>query len=267
MVLLWNSQADLGDFLAVIEGDPGLTTSVLRAANSAQSAPVDPVITARNAVVRIGLETTRQITVAALTRAEFETLEDSGIDVEHFWRWLLSIGLLTEAFATHDGLPSDERQVAFTAGLLHQIGRLAYASRSPRRYLEVVGLVAGGRPLLDAEAEVFGASGPSVNAEIAFQWSLPDPLVAAIITAEDRPPSRLGALIVEASGVATDLGVVDGTGPPDFTDRPPLSDDHPRRATIEALGGIDGIAEQVSWFRHATSPRSAVANETSTISD
>ena len=99
MVLLWNAQADLGDFLAVIEGDPGLTTSVLRAANSAQSAPVDPVITARNAVVRIGLETTRQITVAALTRAEFETLEDSGIDVEHFWRWLLSIGLLTERLA------------------------------------------------------------------------------------------------------------------------------------------------------------------------
>ena len=128
MVLMWNSQADLRDILAVIEGDPGLTTSVLRAANSAQSAPVDPVTTARNAVVRIGLERTRQVTVAPLARAEFETLEDSGIDVEHFWRWLL-----TEAFATHDGLRSDERQVAFTAGLLHQIGRLAYASRSPGR--------------------------------------------------------------------------------------------------------------------------------------
>jgi HD-like signal output (HDOD) protein len=262
MVLMWNAEADLRDFLAVIEGDPGLTASVLRAANSAQSAPVDPVTTARNAVVRIGLETTRQITVAALTRAQFETLEDSGIDVDHFWRWLL-----TKTFATHDGLPADERQVAFTAGLLHQIGRLAYASRSPRRYLEVVGLVERGRPLIEAETEVFGASGPSVNSEIAFQWSLPDPLVAAIITPEDRPVSPLGALVAEASAVATDLGVVDGVGPVDFVDPVSLDDDHPRRATIEALGGIDGIDEQVSWFRHATGPRAAGTDEIRTASD
>jgi hypothetical protein len=74
-------------------------------------------------------------------------------------------------------------------------------------------------------------------------------------------------LVAEASAVATELGFVDGVAPVVFVEPTPLADDHPRCSTIEALGGIDAIDEQVSWFRHATSPRPATANERRATAD
>ena len=255
MVLLWNPDADLRDFLAVIESDPGLTASVLRAANSALSSPVEPVTTARNAIVRIGLEGARQITVAALTRSEFDGLDESGLDSDEVWRWLLAVALLTEAFATHDGAEPDELTTAFTAGLLHQIGRLAYASFSPSRYRLVVDLIRLGQSPADAEREVFGVESSELNAQIAYQWSLPSPLLEAVATRPDEAPSRIALLIEEAKGIAHILEFDEGFSRPEVLAPTPLPADHPRAATIEALGGATGVREQISWFRHATAPR------------
>ena len=256
MVLLWNPNADLRDFLAVIEGDPGLTAGVLRAANSAASAPVDQVTTARNAIVRIGLETARDITVAALTRAEFERLDESGVDPDRFWHRLLAIGVLTEAFATHDGLRPEELGAAFTAGLLHQVGRLSFASRLPERYRQVIELVRLGQPPLEAERQVFGIDSIEMNARIAAGWSLPSPLGDAIVTPEGAEPSPLALELAEAGAIATALGFDDGLADDPLRDRATgLPAGHPRATTVETLGGATGIREQVNWFRHATEPR------------
>ena len=254
MVLMWNPDADLRDFLAVIEGDPGLTASVLRAANSASSAPAEPIITARNAIVRIGLEGVRQIMVAALARSEFGSLEESGLDPEEVWRWLLAVGLLTEAFATHDGADPDELMAAFTAGMLHQIGRLAYASLSPSRYRVVVELVRAGQSPVDAEREVFGAESTEMNAQIAYQWSLPSPLLEAVAPPPDEALGRIALLIEEAREVARTLEFDEGFSRPEVLAPTAPPADHLRAATLDALGGVVGVREQISWFRHATAP-------------
>jgi HD-like signal output (HDOD) protein len=104
MVLLWNLNADLSDFITVIESDPGLTAGIVRAANAAYSAPLEPVTSCRDAVVHVGLNASQQITVAAMVRAEFDRLEESDIDVIEMWRWQLAVGLLTETFAADDHL-------------------------------------------------------------------------------------------------------------------------------------------------------------------
>lgn len=257
MLLLWNPDADLGDFLAVIEGDPGLTASVLRAANSASSAPAEPVTTARDAIVRIGLDAARAITIAAIAGSQFGHLDESGLDPDEIWRWLLAVGVLTEAFATHDGAEPEELMAAFTAGMLHQIGRLTYASLSPSRYRVVVDLVRAGQPPPDAEREVFGADSTELNAQIAYQWSLPSPLLEAIAPPPDEAPGRLASLIEEAREIARLLQFDEGFSRPEVLAPTPLPADHPRAATIDAIGGSAGVREQISWFRRATAPREA----------
>jgi HD-like signal output (HDOD) protein len=255
MVLLWNPNADLRDFLAVMEGDLGLTASVLRAANSAHSSPVEPVTTARNAIVRIGLDGARQITVAAIARSEFESLEESGLNPEELLCWLLAVGLLTEPFATHDGAEPEERMMVFTAGLLHQIGRLAYASQSPDKYRLAIELVREGRDPIEAEREVFGAESSRLNEQIAYRWSLPSPLLEAITTGSNENPTRLALLIAEAAEVAHALEFDEGFMRHEVLEPTLLAAGHPRSPTVEARGGASGIREQISWFRHATSPR------------
>jgi len=252
MVLLWNPNAELGDFIAVIESDPGLTAGIVRAANSAYSAPLEPVTSCRNAVVRIGLDAARQITAAAMVRAEFDRLEESGIDVTEMWRWLLAVGLLTEAFATHDQLGELQRQSAFTAGLLHQVGRLALASKMPALYDRVVDAVLNGKPVSEAEEEILGENSLDWTEAIAEAWHMPEPLLSAISGYGRPDPSPLAKLIAEAVEVAPLLGFSDG-----FDDRPDpvrIPEDHPRSDTIIAIGGHEGIATRVRWFRRATGP-------------
>lgn len=90
--------------------------------------------------------------------------------------------------------------------------------------------------------------------------------MAAIVAPEGQPLSRLGALVAQASSVAIDLGIVGGVGSVGFAEPSPLGDGHRRSAMIDALGGISGIDEQVSWFRHVTSPRTAETDEIHTDS-
>ena len=252
MVLLWNPNAELGDFIAVIESDPGLTAGIVRAANSAYSSPLEPVTSCRNAVVRIGLDDSRQITAAAMVRAEFDRLEESGIDVTEMWRWLLAVGLLTEAFATHDQLGELQRQAAFTAGLLHQVGRLSLAAKMPALYDRVVEAVLNGTPVEVAEQEILGENSLNWTEAIAEAWHMPEPLLSAISGYGHPNPTGLAKLITEAAEIAPLLGFSDG-----FEDRPDpvgIPDDHPRADTIVAIGGADGIAARVRWFRRATGP-------------
>ena len=252
MVLLWNPNAELNDFIAVIESDPGLTAGIVRAANAAYSAPLEPVTSCRDAVVRIGLDSSRQITAAAMVRAEFDRLEESGIDVTEMWRWQLAVGLLTETFATDDQLAPLQRQSAFTAGLLHQVGRLSLAAKMPALYDRVVESVLNGTPVEIAEQEILGENSLQWTEAIAQAWHMPEPLLSAISGYGHPNPTGLAALITEAAALAPLLGFSDG-----FDDRPDSVDiptDHPRANSINAIGGADGVAARVRWFRRATGP-------------
>ena len=125
---------------------------MLRAANSALSAPIEPITTAREAVLRMGWATSRQIITAGLASAQFDRLGESGLDIQDLWRHLLATGLLTEALAT----TAEERSMAFVAGLLHDLGRLAMAAQNPPRYEQVVELVRHGIPVDHAERRRYG---------------------------------------------------------------------------------------------------------------
>ena len=82
MLLLHNPDATLQDFVQVFIGDPALTVAALTAANSAASAPVRPIGSVREAVVRIGVEQARHIAVSALMRSQFDgRLSESWVEV------------------------------------------------------------------------------------------------------------------------------------------------------------------------------------------
>ena len=261
LATLLNPDAELLDFLAVIEGDPALTASVLRASNSAFSAPREPIDDARAAIIRIGLEAARQLTSAAIMRSQFEHIEDSGLNVDVFWRRQLAVGLLTEAFASADRLRPGQVRSAFTAGLLHRVGRLALAARSPKRYRSVVGAVRSGKEPLDAEQARCGGDAVLLTKHIAARWALPDTIAEALTGQDDADASGLARLIREAVEVAELLGFDEGFSD-GVVDPAELSDDHPRAASLEGIGGADGLRERVDWFRQASGGQAEATLET-----
>jgi hypothetical protein len=121
----------------------------------------------------------------------------------------------------------------------------------PALYDRVVEAVLNGTPVEIAEQEILGENSLQWTEAIAEAWHLPEPLLSAISGYGHLNPPGLAALI-EATMLAPLLGFSDG-----FDDRPnPIdpSPDHPRANSISYLGGADGVAARVRWFRRATGP-------------
>jgi HD-like signal output (HDOD) protein len=115
LVVLWNPDATIEHFSRVIETDPALTAAVLRAANSASSAPIDPIATPREAIVRLGLDLVRKLISGVIVRSEFEGLEHSRLSINELWRHLLATALIAEASCTiSDGSHSRRRTPSAT---------------------------------------------------------------------------------------------------------------------------------------------------------
>ena len=248
MLVLWNPEATLQDFRSVVEGDPVLTAAVLRSANSASSAPLDGVRTTSAAIVRIGLAELRRITSAALLRGEFDGLQGARLSVTEFWRHLLATGLLAEAACT----PAEESGSAFTAGLLHDIGRMSLASRDPVGYGQVVELAANGADVSEAERHIFGTTHTETGARLCEAWRLPEALTEVVGGHHDPAATGLAELVRDAREAAWSLGYGDGVIAPDAVT---FEDGSPLAPAMMALGGPDGLAARVRRCQDALQSR------------
>jgi len=244
LLLMWNPDATLEHFVSVAQGDPALTAAVLRGANSASSAPIERVTRAQDAIVRLGFDRTKHIISAAVTRSQFDDIENSWIDAKEMWRHLVAVGLLAEA-ATET---AEERVAAFTGGLLHDLGRLSLAATNPGRYSRTVEMVRAGIDVMDAERQMMGVTHTTWGERVARHWGLPEPIVAAVANHHGADAGGLAARLVEARRISWRLGIGDGVATPSLGE---LAADDDMPAPLRVLGGIDGLMERIRWYRQA----------------
>lgn len=232
------------DLLSVVDPDPALTIALLRAANSAASAPIDRVTTTRSALVRVGAEEARRIVMGVALSKSFQSLHRSGIDEPEMWRHLIATAVLADAISWGDIRHSE----AFTAGLLHDLGRLALATADPVRYTQVVRLAQRGAPASEAERYVFGTDHSEWGATVAQTWGLPDEIVAAIADHHAGSQEAISWVVTRAREKAAQLGIGDGLVGPEPPDPESEAEMLP---AVEDLGGDQAILQQVSWYQGA----------------
>lgn len=238
------SRHDVGipELAGVVESDPALTIAVLRAANTASQAPLQRVLTASDAIVRIGLNATRRVVTATATNSAFGDIARAGIDLDAFWEHTLATALLADASAW----PNGPRTEAFTTGLLHDIGRLALASADPERYRFVVRRVQGGASPDEAERTVFGVDHITVGRDVAAACGLPPQIVDAIAQHHVGEGSALAWVTFNGRSLAALLGFGDGVSV--ATPAVPV-ESGPGGAIVRSLGGPAGIRMKIGWYR------------------
>lgn len=166
---------------ALIARDPAMTGKVLQLANSAVYGPppdeADPV----EAVKQLGLANTQALLLLSHTYSNFTVLEGFDFSVAALWQHSLTISQLAHRIALSEGAAAAAAQHAATAGLLHDIGKLALAANLPEHYHEVENRMnANGLPVWEAEQEVFGATHGDVGGCLLGTWALPIPIVEAV---------------------------------------------------------------------------------------
>lgn len=198
----------LGRIAELISKDSTLAAKVLRLANSARYSPSHSIATLQDAAMALGLETLRNLAMAASISGSFPVVQ--GLDRPRFWRH----SIRTAGFAR---LLSKQLQgdadTAYLAGLMLRTGQLLMALREPEQVADVEAHAAEPGSRFSLEMHRFGCTHADVTAALAAHWHFPQGLVEAFADANTpldiRPFSLLAAVLhlAEVLADAADQGI------------------------------------------------------------
>lgn len=162
------SQAEVADILTQ---DPAMATQLLGLANSPFYGLAGSVLSIQKACIILGIHTIRSALVAAGAMRAFPVNSSKFYNREALWQHALSVGGIAKFIAAR--LRMDEGS-AFTAGLLHDIGKLALDECCADR-LEGVNSYQQEHDCYDHEAEfaVLGIDHMHLGAKLGQHWNLP----------------------------------------------------------------------------------------------
>ncbi len=181
--LLSNPAVDTNEVADLIASDATFTARLLQRVNSAEFGFVSDITNVRRAVALLGLDMTRQITLAHATAAYAKGGLKAG-SMRGCWQHTVATAVLAEEIAEACDAFAN---VAFTAGIMHDIGRLGLLVAYPEEYERVI-FDAAERSLdvLDFEEEQFGAHHAEAGRLLAEQWGLPAEM--AVIAGRHHDP-------------------------------------------------------------------------------
>ena len=216
MQLTNDPKAGLSDVAHALASDQGLAARVLKLANSAYYGSSRRIGTVSEAVVILGMRTTRNLTLATSCQDMLER-EVQGYFLPRgaLWRHSLACAAAAQNLARRAHFRGTEE--AFVAGLLHDIGKVVMSAYLKAEFAQVLTRVAKGRlTFSDAEREVLGFDDAEVGARLLERWNLPSTLVTAVRyhhAPSQAPESPLAALVHVADTICLTLGIglgVDG---------------------------------------------------------
>jgi putative nucleotidyltransferase with HDIG domain len=180
---------DISVLAKKVSHDQALTAKTLRLANSALYGLQIRVTTIQQAITFLGFQTTRNLITAAAVTGCFAQRPCPGFDDQAFWRHSIATAACAKVLARRLRFNQD---YAFTAGLLHGIGRLVLVSSFPQQYQEAMAYrIANDSTVLDAERAIMGVDHVMAGVALAEHWQFSDTMKMAI--AFHLEPEREGA--------------------------------------------------------------------------
>jgi len=203
-----NEDIDVTRIAHQIAHDQGLTARVLRVANSSFYGLQSRVGTINEAVVVLGFRAVRSMVLAVGMSGAFRIDQCPGFDARAYLRHCAAVGLLARGLA---GGVGQNPELAFTGGILHDIGQLVLAANFPVQYAEALAYRHKHDCfLVVAERDVLGLDHTEVGGMLSDAWRFPPALHAAV--AEHHQPAAaecgsLADLIHVADTLAHGLGL------------------------------------------------------------
>lgn len=179
--------------------DQALTAKTLRLANSSAFGLQVKATTIGQAMTYLGFQSTRNLIMAAAMTGCFPSGRCPSFDDKAFWRLSIATAACARVLARHMRFNQD---VAFTAGLLHGIGRLVLVTRYPEQYDAVLreNKRLDGN-LRDTERTLLGIDHILAGAALAEHWQFSGTMQQAIAFhhAPEMPGAGFLATIVHVS--------------------------------------------------------------------
>jgi putative nucleotidyltransferase with HDIG domain len=231
LALLDDPETNSDTLADIIRADAGLTTDVLHAANKAGVGGVCRVDSLQQAITRLGLREIYRLLTYIITSPGIMSLDAFGFQRVDLWQHSVACGIGAQILARN--FADQDPEIAYTAALLHDIGKLVMVQVAKADYLAMIdSCEPANQPHFRAEQREFHCDHALVGSLLLKRWKFPENIIAAVKFHHDplhAPDSakRLTALIYCANIIAYRLNL--GTGMPDYAI-------HPDSEVLSALG-------------------------------
>jgi putative nucleotidyltransferase with HDIG domain len=247
MQLTSDGSSNLRQVQEVLSTDAAFSVEVLRLANSPLLGARREIVSILQAVAILGFDRIKALTNTLALRM-FLSGKPSGV-LQMCWRHNLAVAVVSERLATYVDMNSD---ACYTAGLLHDVGRLALLCASPARYEEILARPNASDPdLLQSETAAFGVDHCEAGALLLRQWGFPAELCDVALW-HHRKPERdatgLLPIVYAASGMADVFGFQLGPGVANLA---AVADVLPAPLWRSVLADFDRIADYTAFRLNA----------------
>jgi len=182
----------VNEIVEVVKYDQAITGQILRICNSAYFGLAREIQSLNEAIRYLGTIRVLQLVMAVHTSALLSRRQP-GYELAPgvLWRHSVAVALASAAFAERLSIQK-QASVAFTAGLLHDVGKVVLSEHVAADFRRIVDRVTHDRiTFLEAENDVLGMTHCEVGARVAVSWQLPDQITRSI--ALHHGPSRSDA--------------------------------------------------------------------------
>jgi HD-like signal output (HDOD) protein len=216
--------ATLKEISDLIKTDMGLTSTILRLANSSYYSIPGGVADVSKALQYLGFNTIAQSILTASFIGCFKATGTKNFPLSQFWAHSFAVGLLSEI--TTNALQHKNPGDAFIAGLMHDVGKLVCLEAAPEELTRVVNHAEAQKlTYFQAETELGVPSHCMIGEEFGKFWKLPETVLSAIrhhhaeakLQAVGAPPAKLSAaqaasLVVQWADAWVNLNHIGNSG-------------------------------------------------------
>jgi HD-like signal output (HDOD) protein len=175
-----NPLTGMSEIVRIIRNDPPLTAKILRVANSAFYGMPRRIESLNMALVVLGMRELNNLVTCITVLKTFPPQSGSHeFDRRAFWEHSAGTGEIARVIATR--LHLRLHGVEFTAGLLHDVGKIIFDQNLHAEFIQALTLMAEEKiPSAAAERRTIGLDHAEIGSWLAENWSLPPTITEAI---------------------------------------------------------------------------------------
>jgi HD-like signal output (HDOD) protein len=175
---LQDPEVPITELVEVVEKDVAISAKIFQLVNSAFFGLPLEVSSIKSAVSFLGIQMLQNLVLAAEV---FSMINDTTALPGFSFEELQAHSQLAAKIAIRLPAAPHTRDIAVMAALVHDVGKLVLATRSPRHFARALAEATREQvPLFAAEKQLMGVSHGEVGAYLLGIWGLPSPVVEAV---------------------------------------------------------------------------------------
>lgn len=251
---LKDPNAGAAEIGAIIARDMSMTTKLVQVINSAYFGLPRTITDPTEAVGILGFETVKSLIVAVKLLSQYDKVRPVYFSIDSIWRHSTNVARTARVMALLETNDPECSSTAYTAGLMHDLGKVILAANFDSQYHGVHNVARKEQiPLWEVEKDIFGATHGEIGAYLLSLWGLSDGVVR--VAAMHHHPSRAEEKTFSALTAVHVANVLEYEANPEGNDLPPPVVDLPYLQML-------GMEDRVELWRFARrEPEAATAKK------